>query len=158
MAFSLPKNVPRFDDSQRAYENVYWSKEQNGYGKATANALGGLFENKDLPMYKDKPYSYAASKRRIPLWKRKRTLAIAVIGLIALFTFFGLLPSSNVQGNRGSGFVLNWLKRPAKSTVDWDLRRENVRETFKLSWDGYERHAWGMFSTWKSLELLFVLI
>lgn len=27
--------------------------------------------------------------------------------------------------------------------VDWAARREKVRDTFVVSWDGYEKYAWG---------------
>ena len=139
MAFSPPNNIPRFDDSQRIYENVYWTSNQSGRGRAKGNALSRLFEANSLPMYKDKPYKYAASKRRIPLWRRKRILAIAIVGPIVLYIFFWY---------RNQASRWNWLGRPAKPIVDWGLRRESVREAFKSSWDGYERHAWGRFWPW----------
>lgn len=31
--------------------------------------------------------------------------------------------------------------------VDWGARRERVRDAFIVSWDGYERDAWGEFSS-----------
>jgi mannosyl-oligosaccharide alpha-1,2-mannosidase len=27
--------------------------------------------------------------------------------------------------------------------VDWNARREKVREAFQVSWEGYEKEAWG---------------
>lgn len=30
-----------------------------------------------------------------------------------------------------------------KNKVDWAARRERVRDAFIVSWDGYERDAWG---------------
>ena len=32
---------------------------------------------------------------------------------------------------------------PSKSNVDWDARREKVRDVFLVSWQGYEKDAWG---------------
>lgn len=29
--------------------------------------------------------------------------------------------------------------------VDWAARRDKVRDTFMVSWDSYEKYAWGMF-------------
>lgn len=29
------------------------------------------------------------------------------------------------------------------STVDWDYRRDQVKEAFVTSWNAYKRHAWG---------------
>jgi len=31
----------------------------------------------------------------------------------------------------------------AKNKADWLKRRERVVEAFELSWDAYERYAWG---------------
>jgi len=40
----------------------------------------------------------------------------------------------------------NWLQRSEESArkIDWLSRRERVVEAFTLSWDAYERYAWGM--------------
>jgi mannosyl-oligosaccharide alpha-1,2-mannosidase len=40
----------------------------------------------------------------------------------------------------------SWLQGPEKggSKIDWLDRRERVREAFTLSWDAYDRYAWGM--------------
>lgn len=29
--------------------------------------------------------------------------------------------------------------------IDWNARREKVRDAFISSWDGYEQHGWGVF-------------
>ena len=150
MAFSLPKNIPRFDDSQRTYENVYWTRNQTGRGKGIGNAFGGFSDGNDLPMYKDKPYRYAASNRHIPLWKRKRTLAITLVGFFFLLTFFGLSSSRKPRRSISESSIWHWFRSSAQSEVDWDQRRERVKEAFKMSWDGYQRHAWGqsLFLWW----------
>ena len=63
---------------------------QNGH---TSNGIGqkleGFLDNRQLPMYKDKPYSYAASRRKPPMYKRWRVIVGAVLGFAALFYLFG---------------------------------------------------------------------
>ena len=100
-------------------------------------------------MYKDKPYSYAASRRQAPLWKRKRFWLGVVLSLITvLYSLdrfaFGGYQKEQVKSKSKSQW--SWLQRTRTDTVDWDLRRESVKEAFKLSWDGYERYAWGTSS------------
>ena len=152
MSFSLPKNVPSFDSAQRSYENAYWGSSgkihQNGSGKSgIGNKLGGLFENKELPMYKDKPYSYGPSRRQKPLLQRKRIWAGLALFLMGLLYHFELsLHGSHANFSNNEGGLLSWFNTPATQApfVDWDSRREQVKEAFILSWDGYERYSWGM--------------
>ena len=123
---------------------------QNGH---TSNGIGqkleGFFDNRQLPMYKDKPYSYAASRRRAPLYKRWKVIVGAVLGILALFYLFGpsasRTPKSKGKSTGGAG--LSWLRGPDAAAVDWNERRERVKEAFMLSWDGYEHYAWGKSRT-----------
>ena len=146
MAFSIPKNVPRFDDdTQRGYENTYWAFQPDGggNGNAISNTIGSYFPNKDLPMYKDKPYSYAASRRQVSFWRRKRVLGSIFI-VMAVLIYFSLPSKSDIGKTRDpSSSLWNWITKPGGSKIDWELRRESVKDAFKLSWDGYERNAWG---------------
>jgi mannosyl-oligosaccharide alpha-1,2-mannosidase len=32
---------------------------------------------------------------------------------------------------------------PSKGPADWNARREKVRDAFVVSWEGYEKDAWG---------------
>lgn len=105
-------------------------------------------------MYKDKPYSYASSRRQRPAWKRKRNLGIA--GLVVLFVLYftgAFSGDSNTDSVEKTKERWGWLTRPEKvgTTVDWMDRRERVKEAFTLSWDAYERYAWGMWF-WESLQ------
>lgn len=129
MSFSIPKNVPSFDNTQREYENVYWRSsghtERNSHaGNGVGGPIGNYFVNKNLPMYKDKPYAYASSTRSIALYKRKRLWA-GVLSIVAIVLLLDYFQSSTVP------------------KIDWERRRESVKDAFKLSWDGYERYAWG---------------
>lgn len=36
-------------------------------------------------------------------------------------------------------------KSGKQKNVDWDARRERVRDAFIVSWDGYEKYGWGEF-------------
>ena len=137
MSFSLPKSVPSFDDSQREYENVYWSRFRNG--ERVGNAVGGLFQSQELPMYKDKPYRYPPPMRR-PIWKQKRVLiGAAMVLLLATWTLSS--PKSTKSGTRFAPW--NWIKRSKSPQEIWAERMEAVKTAFELSWDGYEQYAWG---------------
>ena len=158
MAFSGPNNPPSYAIPQREPENRAWASSGVTARSAAAHSNGGVIgnvqdrvggffkENKgDLPMYKDKPYSYAASRRQRALWKQKRTWGIAgIFGFLVLFLmgFFGGHSEHHPKTKSNWG----WLSRPDKSgsKVDWFERRERVKEAFTLSWDAYERYAWGM--------------
>ncbi|PQE11619.1 glycosyl hydrolase family 47 protein [Rutstroemia sp. NJR-2017a WRK4] len=154
--FSIPKNVPSFTDPQRSLENKAWAASGMTARSSAAGTNGGMIsgmqdrvgnffgENRDLPMYKDKPYSYASSRRAQPLYKRPRVVLpfLLFVGFVLyLLGFFG-------SGDEGNGKVKDkwtWLQKPEKgpAAIDWLDRRERVKEAFTLSWDAYERYAWG---------------
>jgi endoplasmic reticulum Man9GlcNAc2 1,2-alpha-mannosidase len=157
MSFSIPKNVPSFTNPQRELENRVWGS--TGVTARPAGATGGAMSGMqdrvgsffdrsrgDLPMYKDKPYSYASSRRHRPIWRRKRSLGIAGLFLLAVFYFLGFFSGAGEGGEENSGDRWNWLHGPEKggSKIDWLDRRERVKEAFTLSWDAYDRYAWGM--------------
>ena len=150
MSFSLPKNVPSFESSQRSYENVYWGSSgktrQNGNtGNRIGSRIGGLFENNDLPMYKDKPYSYGASRRKTSLLRRKRMWFGFIMFLFGCLAYMEVLSPFSGLRNKNRG-LWKWFTKQERDpvSIDWDARRERVKDAFKLSWDGYERYAWGM--------------
>ncbi|KAI1079417.1 glycoside hydrolase family 47 protein [Whalleya microplaca] len=159
MSFNIPKNVPSFGDPQRVVEDRIWgntavtARGARGSSQFNKNAgilggvqdrVGGLFENKNtLPMYKDKPYAYPASHRARPIWRRKRVIALVllVVSLIYYFGAFGRHRDTEASPRP----VWSWLTAGTESSkaADWPKRRERVVEAFKLSWDAYERYAWG---------------
>lgn len=153
MSFSIPKNVPSFSNPQRLVEDHVWGNTAVARGKANKNAgilggvqdrVGGLFDNKNtLPMYKDKPYAYPVSQRARPIWRRKRIIAFVFLLLLLLYYFgaFGRHHDTIVS----SAPMWAWLTASSESekTADWLKRRERVVEAFTLSWDSYERYAWG---------------
>lgn len=86
-------------------------------------------------MYKDKPYSYPGSGRKLPWFRRKRTIATILLSFTAIFYWLSTWTPSSSSSQSGKG--------PSLSTADWNERRERVRDAFKQSWKAYENHAWG---------------
>lgn len=132
--------------TQRAHEDSYW-RTQNGHthtGSGLSNKLDGFMDKRELPMYKDKPYNYAGSKRYTPIYQRWRVVAGAVLGILALVYWFGMFSPSaeKTKTSKSSKSSWSWLGGQ-QVAVDWDERREKVKEAFILSWDGYEQNAWG---------------
>lgn len=153
MSFSVPKNVPSFNNPQRGLEDGYWgssgiSRIKNGH---TGNGIGGkldaFFDKRQLPMYKDKPYKYSGSRKSTGWYQRRRTFVVAILGILGLAYWFGIFPSVRKAAPVGSSGAAPWTwgSTPGSSKVNWDDRRQKVKEAFVLSWDGYEKHAWGMF-------------
>ena len=140
MSFAVPRNVPRFDNAQRAREDEAWSRPSN------SNGLGSVFGNfgdqKELPLYKDKPY-YAQGRRR-PLWRRKGTLIGVLIGLVLLWAFL-ILPwsSQRPSGRRQGPSLWSWFSSKTNDAALWQSRRDSVRKAFEQSWGSYRENAWG---------------
>lgn len=158
MSFTVPRNVPSFSNPQRQLEDRAWGAwPPNNNAAASSGALGGLRgpDRNALPMYKDKPYAYAPSQRARPLYRRKRVLlALAALLMTVMWLFGGF------WGDHGGGTPLTmpgfpWLQRDdkAKSKADWLGRRERVVEAFQMSWDAYERYAWGKNSSGQGVPL-----
>lgn len=129
MSFSMPKNVPSFNNPQRDLEDRFW-----GSG-ASSNRKGGL------PMYKDKPYAQSPDR---PMWRRKRTVGIFTLVVLALLYFMGFLSRDGYKKKVNTDW--SWMNESQeKGKADWGNRRERVVEAFQISWDAYERYAWGTF-------------
>lgn len=169
MSFQLPSRVPAFDSAQREIEDGYWKASQRGYtsggGGAGSNAHGFDFTEKissfvnpsrDLPMYKDKPYfnprKPARGRRRWGVW-----ILIFTIFALCIWWFWGERGPDGV-GLRPrikpmhGGELWNWVKsfdkegkkqNSNKNVVNWEERRERVRDAFLVSWEAYEKDAWG---------------
>lgn len=156
MSFSVPKNVPSFSNPQRVVEDHVWGNTavaRGGKGSNPKNTgilggvqdkVGSLFDDRNsLPMYKDKPYAYPPSYRARPLWRRKRIIGIVLLVILLLYYFgaFGRHHDTVVASTP----IWAWLTANSGSgrSADWLGRRERVVEAFTLSWDAYERYAWG---------------
>lgn len=96
-------------------------------------------------MYKDKPYAHLKSGRHLPWFRRKRTMGILLASLAGLSWWFGILSPLSYFSSSGDGTTKqgkSWFG--GSSTVDWDYRAGKVREAFKMSFEDYEKHGWGM--------------
>lgn len=142
MSFTVPNNAPDFSNPQRRWEDNRWGSSGVGHARHTARStasghrIGGFFEKKELPMYKDKPYSYAASNRHHRPWRRKRIIAGGLLLLLGLFYWLGWLRKE-----------FDWYILGGRQRIDWNARREKVKEAFISSWDAYDQYAWGRSSS-----------
>ena len=138
-----------------------------GYGLSqtagVSGPLNGLFGGggRTLPMYKDKPYF---APRPTGPRRHQRKVAYGAGGflvLILLWFFMGGFGGQDTFGLKnseaGRGVNLwNWMQSVGNSqseggtgqkskSIDWEDRREKVRDAFIVSWDGYAKHGWGTF-------------
>lgn len=147
MSFPASNNV---NGHHRHQSDASWgSAGQNAYTKSNIGAkLDGYFDKKELPMYKDKPYNYASSRRK-PWYRKWRFTFAVILSLVGLLSWIGLLSSPTdaaVKAKGTSKSTWSWMNKPGAAKVDWDDRREKVKEAFMRSWDGYEKYAWGGFT------------
>ncbi|ERS98665.1 hypothetical protein HMPREF1624_05452 [Sporothrix schenckii ATCC 58251] len=157
MAFSVPRNVPTFNDPQRLAEDHFWAAATRRPGAGANNAgnkgiigtAGNLLDaatggrnRQALPMYKDKPYGYPASQRRRPLLRRRRFWILLVLVLVSILYYRGWFEEHRERVPL-RGWTWSTKDEKARGRVDWLGRRERVVEAFELSWDAYERYAWG---------------
>lgn len=144
MSYALPQSGP----TQRHHAGT--NGDSNIGDKVTSFITGGE-KNKSLPMYKDKPFQYPTSSRNVPWYKRRRLLALVLV-LVVLITYLSgifssskgeivedVIPPSNMPPS-SSEDKSSWF---GNRKVDWSERADKVRDAFKLSWAGYEKHAWG---------------
>ncbi|KAI9887299.1 MAG: mannosyl-oligosaccharide alpha-1,2-mannosidase [Watsoniomyces obsoletus] len=151
MSFTIPRNVPSFTNPQRRAEDNRWGSSGSVHGRGPAAPMsssprmGSMFERRELPMYKDKPYNYSSAGRRRQWWRRKRVAASAFLLFIGLLWWLNVVTRSSDTRTRharkGSG-IFGWLSG-GRSVIDWDERREKVKDAFIRSWDSYEKYAWG---------------
>lgn len=142
---------------------------------AISSKLNGIFgSGRVLPMYKDKPY-FAPRRTGPRLRRRRALLFGVVIFFVIAglwwydvwgiagdgkWRLFGSSKASEVDKGAELWKWLQSLKEGTDETIiqkkgggitktkafaDWNARREKVRDAFVVSWDGYEKYAWGMF-------------
>ncbi|KAG9196329.1 Mannosyl-oligosaccharide 1,2-alpha-mannosidase [Alternaria panax] len=142
MSFAIPRNVPNFESAQRKFEDNVWNK------------LPG--NEKGLPMYKDKPsgkvYGYGGGARgKRGFLRSKRGMSLMAMVVLGLFYWFGWSSGGTNVGmvqeeqDKGKSLLSNMGASAVgkKSKVDWEKRRQAVKDAFLLSWNAYEEHGWG---------------
>ncbi|KAK3383135.1 endoplasmic reticulum mannosyl-oligosaccharide 1,2-alpha-mannosidase [Lasiosphaeria ovina] len=164
MSFQIPKNAPTFGNpQQRQLEDRLWAssgvtaRSRGGPGGGAGGSAGVLGDVQDrvggflnpnrasLPMYKDKPYAYAPSGRARPVYRRKRVLGLITLVVLGLLWYTGAFADHHAAAV-GKFNQWGWLTADSKAKgakADWDKRRKLVVDAMELSWDAYERYAWG---------------
>ena len=94
-------------------------------------------------MYKDKPYSYSASRRTLPFYQRWRIIGGAILTLLVLAYWTGVLSSGTTAAKEKASTRNIWRWTSKTTSLNWNARREQVKDIFIQSWDGYEQYAWG---------------
>jgi len=132
MSFKLPSNIPNFDNAQRRFEDHVWNKFAGN--------------EKGLPMYKDKPASHGTRGVAAKWCHGRKRVAVVVVAVLAAFYWLGWLGSSAASEEGVDGARKEWMGSGKKGRIDWETRRESVKDAFLLSWKGYEEHGWGKSS------------
>ncbi|KAL3445772.1 seven-hairpin glycosidase [Aspergillus insuetus] len=166
MSFPNPNSNPPYPTSRSPSEK-YWQASRSpganglgGYGfsqsAGVTNNLNNFFSgDRTLPMYKDKPYF--APRRTGPRLRRRRALYLGIIVfvLISLWYYKSSPSGSPWTPDSAKGEELwKWVQTLDQTeqtydgiglkNIDWESRREKVRDAFIISWDGYEQYAWGL--------------
>jgi len=156
-ASSMLAYAPTFQNGPTQRHPEQWQSAQSRYAPSepsTSNGIGeavtGFFgaDKKDsLPMYKDKPFSYPGSRRKVPWYKQRRTVAIVLTSFAVISWWFGILSPLSYFTSEGTPTIKKELSKSswfgAGAAVDWETRAQRVREVFKTSFNGYEKNAWG---------------
>ena len=169
MSFTVPRNVPSFTGPSRKVEDHPWAPSGMAARAARDAGSGGLLHGVQgrmeslfdaraaLPMYKDKPYTYTASRRIRPAWRRKRVLGFfgGVVLLIVMW-FNGAFETEKI-GSKTSVWSIASLTEPY-GRPNWESRRQHVVRAFEESWDAYEKYAWGESALYAGLQKLRFLV
>jgi mannosyl-oligosaccharide alpha-1,2-mannosidase len=166
MSFGVPRNVPPFTNPQRQNEDRLWaaataSSRQRATGGGVLGGVQSLFSPHHhgrasataLPMYKDKPYMYppgGAGGWRRPLYRRKRACGLLLLVVVAALVWWTGLFAEHQERAVTRLNQWGWLRQEEREGADgggrrkdWLKRRQRVVEAMELSWDAYERYAWG---------------
>lgn len=140
------------------------SKNNNGHGNGNGSSGGGgaglgkmnsFFggkKNRELPVYKDKPYF--KPRRTGPNRTASRVVytAVACFMVMLLYVFWGGWGSPVAVGPVGETGENLWKwsqmfdaeeDSASLKKVNWEERREKVKDVFTISWDSYEKYGWG---------------
>src|SRR5690606_2501797 len=143
MSFQPPKIIPSFTDSRRKRDDAVWSAagmQSAPFSPSNTASLGNrfasaIYPNRDLPLYKDKPYYSAGTtgrtgRRRI---RRKRNLiGLLVVGIVVWWYCFAGGEEQVVV----KSYAESWKERlrggrsGRKEVIDWNQRAEEVKQVF----------------------------
>lgn len=158
-AVAMSSYAPNFQNGAIHRNPEVWQSSQSRYPSNSHSNMNGISEKvagffgddrKDaLPMYKDKPYGYPG-RRKNKWYRQKRTVAIALTSLALISWWFGILsPLSYFTSDEESAPASkeknksSWFSGGKVSAAEWESRAGKVKDAFKLSFNGYEKHAWG---------------
>lgn len=155
MSYALPQTGPthrqQHGDNRASSGRSRFPGDGDSNGslaEKVSDRVSGMFggDKSQLPMYKDKPTSYLGSHRRLPWFRRKRVMGLVLGCLAGLSWWFGILsPLSYFSAGGATETTVSkgssWFGKGA--TADWEARAEQVKDVFKTSWAGYEKHAMG---------------
>ncbi|KAL1839831.1 hypothetical protein VTK73DRAFT_3909 [Phialemonium thermophilum] len=149
MSFAVPRNVPSFGNPQRIIEDQLWASSGRASSSSSSHhhphrgphqgGGGGLLSD-----VQNRVGGILHPDRRNALPMKKRVLGLLTLILVLLLWYRGSF-SEHHERARATISQWSWLQTEAdaKGKVDWLERRQRVVEAFELSWDAYERHAWG---------------
>ena len=123
MSFSIPQRLPDFNNQERRqYEN--W----NHIARPTRSPSSAF-------TYKDKPFYGGVHPARRKRWYTSKWFFGSLIVIVTFYMLHQLVPGT--QHDFEEDFYRHQV------ALDWDSRRERVKEVFMYSWKGYVDHAWG---------------
>ncbi|OKL61744.1 hypothetical protein UA08_02819 [Talaromyces atroroseus] len=140
-------------------KNNNHNNSDSGIGKMSS-FFGGGSRNKarELPVYKDKPYFKPRRTGRSQAASRIIYMVFAAFAIVFLYVFWGSWGGppavSGPTGNTGEN-LWKWVQTfddevekheggaSSKGKVNWEERRQKVKDVFTVSWDSYEKYGWG---------------
>jgi Glycosyl hydrolase family 47 len=127
MSFSIPQRLPDFSNQdRRQYEN--W----NHVSRNSHIRQNSVFT------YKDKPFYGGVHPARRKHWYTSKWFFGGLGVLVLFYLMHRLVPGTQQE------FEEELLRTPqGQGAVDWEARRERVKDVFIYSWKGYVDHAWG---------------
>ncbi|QIX00102.1 hypothetical protein AMS68_005619 [Peltaster fructicola] len=143
MSYALPQNGP----TQR-HTSTANGETSGTIGEKMSTFFAG--DKASLPMYKDKPFQYPTSSRQAPWFRKRRILAGVLVIVTGLVWWSGLFNPSAKSADSASPKPAQQPSTNDKAGTwfgskksDWAARADIVKGAFRVSWAGYEEHAWG---------------
>jgi endoplasmic reticulum Man9GlcNAc2 1,2-alpha-mannosidase len=123
MSFNIPQRLPDFNNQERRqYEN--WN-HVNRVPQRSNSAF----------TYKDKPFYGGVHPARRKRWYTSKWFIGSVTVIILFYFMHRLIPGTQQE------FEEEFYRE--RVALDWESRRERVKDVFMYSWKGYVDHAWG---------------